>query len=73
MSIGPIAAVRDGDIITIDVEKKKLDVDLSPEELEARLKDWKRPPPEGTERYPGHICKTGRLSSRRRHDESLAQ
>ena len=41
---GPIAAVRDGDIITIDVENKKLDVDLSPEELEARLKDWKRPP-----------------------------
>ena len=41
---GPIAAVRDGDTITIDVENKKLDVDLSPEELEARLKDWKRPP-----------------------------
>ena len=41
---GPIAAVRDGDIITIDVENKRLDVDLSPEELEARLKDWKRPP-----------------------------
>ena len=41
---GPIAAVRDGDIIMIDVENKKLDVDLSPEELEARLKEWKRPP-----------------------------
>ena len=41
---GPIAAVRDGDIITIDVENKRLDVDLSPEELEARLKDWIRPP-----------------------------
>jgi len=41
---GPIAAVRDGDIITIDVEKKTLDVEISPEELEARLKDWKRSP-----------------------------
>ena len=41
---GPRATVRDGDIITIDVENKRLDVDLSPEELEARLKDWKRPP-----------------------------
>lgn len=41
---GPIAAVADGDIITIDVENNKLDVDLSPEELEGRLKDWKRPP-----------------------------
>lgn len=41
---GPIATVRDGDIITIDVENKRLDVDLSPEELEDRLKDWIRPP-----------------------------
>ena len=41
---GPIAAVRDGDIITIDIKNKKLDVDLSPDELEARLKDWERPP-----------------------------
>ena len=41
---GPIAAVRDGDTITIDIKNKRLDVGLSPEELEARLKDWKRPP-----------------------------
>ncbi len=41
---GPIAAVRDGDIITIDIKNKRLDVGLSSEELEARLKDWKRPP-----------------------------
>lgn len=41
---GPIAAVRDGDVITIDVENKRLDVDLSPKEIEARLKDRKRPP-----------------------------
>ena len=41
---GPIAAVRDGDTITIDIKNKRLDVALSPEELEARLKDWKRPP-----------------------------
>lgn len=41
---GPIAAIRDGDTITIDVENKRLDVDLSQEEIEARLKDWKRPP-----------------------------
>ena len=41
---GPIAAVRDGDTITIDIKNKRLDVDLSPEELKNRLKDWKRPP-----------------------------
>jgi dihydroxy-acid dehydratase len=43
---GPIAAVRDGDIITIDIKNKRLDVDLSPEELETRLKEWERPPQE---------------------------
>lgn len=41
---GPIAAVRDGDTITIDIKNKRLDVGLSPEELKNRLKDWKRPP-----------------------------
>jgi len=68
---GPIAAVRDGDIITIDVENKKLDVDLSPEELEARLKDWKRPPQKELKGILGIYAKLGRLSSRRRNDEGL--
>lgn len=54
---GPIAAVRDGDIITIDVENKRLDVDLSPEELEARLKDWKRPPRKGLKGILGIYAK----------------
>jgi len=42
---GPIAALRDGDTITIDVENRTLDVDLSNEELEARLSDWREPEP----------------------------
>ena len=33
--------LRDGDIIVIDAEKGRLDVELSEEELEARRKDWK--------------------------------
>ena len=40
---GPIAAVRDGDIITIDLENKLLQLELSDEELEARLRGVKRP------------------------------
>jgi dihydroxy-acid dehydratase len=45
---GPIAAVREGDTITIDVDKRRLDVDISDEELEARLKDYEPPAPEIT-------------------------
>jgi dihydroxy-acid dehydratase len=40
---GPIAAVREGDVITIDVEGRQLHVDVSDEELRARLATWKAP------------------------------
>jgi dihydroxy-acid dehydratase len=42
---GPIAAVRDGDLVTFDVEGRRLDVDLSPEEIDRRLAEWESPPP----------------------------
>src|SRR5690606_27139716 len=38
---GPIALLRDGDMIHIDAEAGTLDVALSAEELEARRRDWK--------------------------------
>ena len=38
---GPIAALRNGDIIEIDIPKRKLNVELSDEELRNRLKLWK--------------------------------
>ena len=38
---GPIALLKDGDIIKIDAEKGTLDVDLSAAELEKRRKAWK--------------------------------
>ena len=40
---GPIAIIKDGDIITIDVKNKKIEVALSDGEIRERLKDWKRP------------------------------
>lgn len=40
---GPLALVKDGDKITVDAERNTLDVDLSPEELETRRKEWKMP------------------------------
>ena len=42
---GPIAALRKGDTITFDVENRKLEVALSDEEIEERLKDWQDPIP----------------------------
>jgi dihydroxy-acid dehydratase len=40
---GPIALVRDGDIIAIDAEKGTLDLDVSEAELAQRRKAWKAP------------------------------
>ena len=40
---GPIGIVRDGDEITLDVEARRLDVNLSDEEMAARAQDY-RPP-----------------------------
>ncbi len=42
---GPIAALRDGDRITFDVEGRRLDVALSPAELQERLSGWRAPEP----------------------------
>lgn len=55
---GPIAAVRDGDIIRFDVQARILEVEISNEVLRARMKDWKAPAP----RYPsGVFAKYGAL------------
>ncbi|MEK6680716.1 MAG: dihydroxy-acid dehydratase [Nitrospirota bacterium] len=41
MEGGPIAIVKDGDIIIIDIPKRKLELRLSPEEIKARFAKWK--------------------------------
>ena len=40
---GPLALVRDGDIITIDAETKTLSVDVSDADMEQRHKEWTMP------------------------------
>jgi dihydroxy-acid dehydratase len=45
---GPIAAVREGDTIVFDVEARELRIELSDEEIEARLSKWKPPKPRYT-------------------------
>jgi dihydroxy-acid dehydratase len=57
---GPMAAVRDGDIIVIDVASRKLDVELAADTLKQRLATWSAPQP----RYPsGVLGKYARLVS----------
>src|SRR3984957_4897313 len=41
---GPIALVRDGETVTIDAEKNRIDVDVSEAELARRRAEWKAPP-----------------------------
>jgi dihydroxy-acid dehydratase len=42
---GPIAALREGDIIVFDLENRKLEVELSDEEIKRRLAAWTPPAP----------------------------
>jgi dihydroxy-acid dehydratase len=41
---GPIAALRSGDTITIDVDNRRIDVDLTDAEIEERLRGYEAPP-----------------------------
>jgi dihydroxy-acid dehydratase len=43
MAGGPIALVKEGDTISIDMIAKKLDLKISEEEFEKRRKEWKQP------------------------------
>jgi dihydroxy-acid dehydratase len=42
---GPLAIVRDGDTITVDIPNRSLRLHISDEEIKARLARWQRPPP----------------------------
>jgi dihydroxy-acid dehydratase len=54
---GPIAALRDGDTITIDVTSRRIDVSLSDDEIAARLRDYQRPAPSYTNGVMGKYAK----------------
>ncbi|HET6180808.1 MAG TPA: dihydroxy-acid dehydratase [Candidatus Sulfotelmatobacter sp.] len=57
---GPIAGVRDGDMIRFDVRKRVLEVEVSDAVLRERMASWKAPKP----RYPtGVFAKYGALVS----------
>jgi dihydroxy-acid dehydratase len=57
---GPIAAVREGDAISIDIPGRRLDLDVPAEEVKSRLRAWTAPEP----RYrTGALAKYARLVS----------
>jgi dihydroxy-acid dehydratase len=55
---GPIAAVQDGDTITIDVPSRRMDVELSDAEIARRVEAYRSPPPAYTN---GVLAKYARL------------
>ncbi len=57
---GPIALVRDGDTIVFDIEARRLDVVISGEEMNARLRQWSPPAPRYT---TGVMAKYAKLVS----------
>ena len=54
---GPIALVKEGDIIKININEKTLDIDVSEEELEERRKAWTPRKPKITTGYLGRYSK----------------
>ena len=48
---GPIAVVEDGDEITIDIPRRRLQVKLSDQQIQERLAKWRRPEPKFKKGY----------------------
>ncbi|HET7393551.1 MAG TPA: dihydroxy-acid dehydratase [Candidatus Binatia bacterium] len=57
---GPIAALRDGDTVVFDIAARRLDVQISEEEMNARLRQWQPPAPRYTS---GVMAKYAKLVS----------
>jgi dihydroxy-acid dehydratase len=48
---GPIAVVRDGDVIEVDIPSRALNVKLTEQEIQKRLAEWKPKKPRITKGY----------------------
>ena len=60
MEGGPIAILQNGDIITVDINKREINVELPAEEIQKRLAAWTAPPPRYT---TGALAKYARVVS----------
>jgi dihydroxy-acid dehydratase len=61
---GPIAVVKDGDIIEIDIPNEKLTIDISEEELAKRLAAWEPPPQKVKKGYLSVYSKMAKSADR---------
>jgi dihydroxy-acid dehydratase len=57
MEGGPIAIVRNGDRISIDIPNRKVELLIAPQEIEGRLKVWKKPQPKIRHGYLSRYAK----------------
>jgi dihydroxy-acid dehydratase len=57
MAGGPIAVLRDGDMIDIDIPARRVSVDLTDDQIKERTASWKRPEPKVTKGYLAHFAK----------------
>jgi dihydroxy-acid dehydratase len=57
MAGGPIAVLRDGDIIDIDIPARSVSVELTDDQIKRRMMSWKRPEPKVTKGYLAHFAK----------------
>jgi dihydroxy-acid dehydratase len=57
---GPIAIIRDGDLVSIDETTRRIDLDVPAAEIAARKKAWTAPAPKAT---VGVLAKYARLVS----------
>jgi dihydroxy-acid dehydratase len=55
---GPIAVIRDGDVVVCDVDGRRLHVEVEADEIERRLRDYSPPPPRYT---TGALAKYARM------------
>ena len=56
---GPIAAIRDGDTVTFDIEARRLDVELSDEEIAKRVSEYQPPTSALHQRRDGEVRALG--------------
>lgn len=57
MEAGPIAIVREGDLISFNIPEKKIDLKLSEDEIKKRLSEWKAPEPNIVTGYMARYAK----------------
>jgi dihydroxy-acid dehydratase len=60
MEGGPIALLKDGDIVNIDIPGGKLDIEISEETMKTRMAEWKAPEPKVKK---GYLARYSRLVS----------